>query len=119
MIKVSDDEDFFSDEAEETIPTPISDGRFPVDQDIQDEIKEAASKTTSAEAHFSHVELSDDYKTTNEPQMSESLCKQSLHSRDKPKSKSTTQKKSEQKKKKDDSKPDDTPMDLEDWHQRR
>ena len=53
MIKVSDDEDFFSDEAEETIPTPISDERFPVDQDIQDEIKEAASKTTTAEAHFS------------------------------------------------------------------
>ena len=111
MDEVSDDEDFFSAEAEETIPTPTSDERTQVDQDIQDEIIGAASKTTTEEADFSSADLSDGYKTTAKPQMSESLCEPSLHSRDKPNSK--TQKKSDQKKKKNDSKPDETPMDLE------
>ena len=41
------------------------------------------------------------------------MCEPTLHSRDKSKSKCTTQKESKQKKKKNDSKPDDTPMDLE------
>ena len=53
MNKVSDDEDLSSTEAEETMPAPTSDERFPVDQDIQDDIKEAALKTTTEEADFS------------------------------------------------------------------
>ena len=113
MNKVSDDEDLSSAEAEETMPTPTSDERSPVDQDIQDEIIGAATKTTTEEANFSSAELFVGYKTTAKPQMSESLCEASLHSRDSFKCKSTTQKESEQKKKKNDSKPDDTPMDLE------
>ena len=44
ISKMSDDEDFFSDEVEETIPTPTSDERAPVDQDIQDEIIEVTTK---------------------------------------------------------------------------
>ena len=82
---------------------------------IQDEIIEVTTKTTSEEADFSPAELSIGYKTTAKPQMSESVCEPSLHSRDKSKSKSATQKESEQeqKKKKNDSKPNDTPMDLE------
>ena len=47
MNEVSDDEDFFSAEAEETMPTPTSDERTQVDQDIQDEIIGVASKTTT------------------------------------------------------------------------
>ena len=82
-----------------------------MDQDIQDKIIGAASKTTTEEADFSSADLSDGYKTTAKPQMSESLCELSLHSRDNPNS--TTQKRSNQEKKKNDSKPDDTPMDLE------
>ena len=113
MAEVSDDEDFFSAEAEETMPTPTSDERTQVDQDIQAEQIGVASKTTTEEADFSSTVLSDGYKTTAKPQMSESLCEPSLHSRDSSKSKSTTQKESDQKKKKNDSKPDDTPMDLE------
>ena len=101
MNKVSDDEDLSSAEAEETMPTPTSDERSPVDQDIQDEIIGVASKTTTEEADFSSAELSVSYKTTAKP---ESLCKQSLHSRDSSKLKSTTQKESEQKKKKNESK---------------
>ena len=83
MGKVSDDEDFFSAEAEETIPTPTSDERPQVDQDIPDQIIGAASKTTTEEADFSSADLSDDYKTIAKPQMSESLCELSLHSKDK------------------------------------
>ena len=101
MNKMSDDEDLFSDEI------------FPVDQDIQDEIIEVTTKTTSEEADFSSAELSVGCKTTAKPQMSESMCEPSLHSRDKAKPKSATQKESEQKKMKNDSKLDDTPMDLE------
>ena len=70
------------------------------------------TKTTSEEADFSSAELSVGCKTTAKPQMSESMCEPSLHSRDTSKSKSATQKESEQKKK-NDSKPDDTLMDLE------
>ena len=81
MDEVSDDEDFFSAEAEETMPTPTSDERTQVDQDIQDEIIGAASKTTTGKADFSSAELSDGCKTTAKPQMSESLCEPSLHSR--------------------------------------
>ena len=44
MDEVSDDEDFFSAEAEKTIPTPTSDERTTVDQDISDEIKELLQK---------------------------------------------------------------------------
>ena len=73
MDEVSDDEDFFSAEAEETIPTPTSDERTQVDQDIQDDIIGAASKTTTEEADFSSADLSDGYKTMPKPQMSESL----------------------------------------------
>ena len=82
---------------------------------IQDEIIGVTSKTTTEEADFSPDELSIGYKNTTKPQMSESMCEPSLHSRDKSKSKSATQKESEQeqKKKKNDSKPNDTPMDLE------
>ena len=80
---------------------------------IQDEIIGVTSKITTEEADFSPAELSIGYKTTAKPQMSESVCEPSLHSRDKSKSKSATQKESEQKKKKNDSKPDDTLMDLE------
>ena len=80
---------------------------------IQDEIIGVTTKTTSEEANFSSAELSAGSKTTTKPQMSESMCEPSLHSRYKFKSKSTTQKESEQKKKKNDSKPDDIPMDLE------
>ena len=47
MNKVSDDEDLSRAEAEETMPTPTSDERSPVDQDIQDEIIGAATKTTT------------------------------------------------------------------------
>ena len=111
MDEVSDDEGFFSAKAEETMPTPTSDERTQVDQDIQDEIIGVASKTTTEEVDFSSADLSDGYKTTAKPQMSESLCEPSLHSRDNPNS--TTQRKSDQKKKKNDSKPGDTPMDLE------
>ena len=111
MDEVSDDEDFFSAKAEETIPTPISDERTLVDQDIQDKIIGAASKTTTEEADFSSTDLSDSYKTTAKPQMSESLCVLSLHSRDNLNSK--IQKRSDQKKKKNDSKPDEPPMDIE------
>ena len=82
MSKMSDDEDFFSDEVEETIPTPTSDERAPVDQDIQDEIIEVTTKTTSEEADFSSAELSVGCKTTAKPQMSESMCEPSLHSRE-------------------------------------
>ena len=82
-----------------------------MDQDIQDDIIGAASKTTTEEADFSSTDFSDGYKTMSKPQMSESLCEPSLHSRDKPNSK--TQKKNDQKKKKYDSKPEETPMDLE------
>ena len=113
------DEDFFSAEAEETMFTPTSDERTQVDQDIQDEIIGVASKITTEEADFSSVDLSDGYKTTAKSQMSESLCELSLHSRDKSKSKSTTQRKSDQKKKKNDSKPDDTPYEHWGWYQRR
>ena len=111
MDEVSDDEDFFSAEAEETIPTPTSDERTLVDQDIQDKIIGAASKTITEEADFSSADLSDGYKTTAKPQMSESLCEPLLHSRDNPNSK--TQKKSDQKKMKNDSKPYENPMELE------
>ena len=91
--EVSDDEDFFSAEAEETMPTATSDERTLVDQDIQDGMQiGVASKTTTEEADFSSTALSDGYNTTATPQMSESLCKPSLHSRDSSKSKSTTQK---------------------------
>ena len=103
---MSDGEDFFSAEAEETIPTPTSDQRTQVDQDIQDEII-----TSAEETDFSSADLFDGYKTTAKAQMSESLSELSLHPRDKLNSK--TQKKSDQEKKKNDSKPDDTPMDLE------
>ena len=99
MNKMSDDEDFFSDEVEETIPTSTSDERAPVEQDIQDEIIKVTTKTTSEEADFSSAELSIGCKTTAKPQMSESMCEPSLHSRDKSRSKSTTQKESKQKKK--------------------
>ena len=92
MNKVSDDEDLSSTEAEETMPTPTSDERSPVDQDIQDEIIGVATKTTTEEADFSSVELSVGYKTTAKPQMSKSVCESSLHSRDS--SKSMTQKES-------------------------
>ena len=44
MDEVSDDEDFFSAEAEETMPIPISDERTQVDQDIQAEQIGTASK---------------------------------------------------------------------------
>ena len=88
----------FSAEAEETMPTPTSDERTQVDQDIQEEIIRAASKTTIVD--FSSADISDGYKTTTKPQMSESLCEPFLHSRDKSQSKSTTQKESDQKKKK-------------------
>ena len=108
MDEVSDDEDIFSAEAEETMPTPTSDWRTQVDQDIQDEMIGAVSKTTTEKADFSSAEVSDGYKTTDMPQMSESLGEPSLHSRDKSKSKSTTQKESDQKKKKNDRKPHDT-----------
>ena len=97
----------------ETIPTSTSGERTPVEQDIQDEIIKVTTKTTSEEAEFSSAELSVGCKTTAKPQMSESMCEPTLHSRDNSKSKSTTQKKSEQEKKKNDSKPDDTPMDIE------
>ena len=82
---------------------------------ILDEIIGVASKTTTEEADFSPDELSIDYKTTTtaKPQMSESVCEPSLHSRDKSKSKSTNQKVSDQKKNNNDSKSDDTPMNLE------
>ena len=53
MDEVSDDEDFFSAEAEETIPTPTSDERTQVDQGIQDDIIGAASKRTTEKADFS------------------------------------------------------------------
>ena len=112
MNKVSDDEDLSSTKAEETMPTSTSDGRTQVDQPIQAEQIGAASKTTTGEVNFSSAELSVGYKTTNEPQMSESVCEPSLHSRDS--SKSITQKESDQRKKKNDSKPDNTNvMDLE------
>ena len=62
MDEVSDDEDFFSAEAEETIPTPISDERTQVDQDIPDEIIGSASETIPEEADFSSADLSDGYK---------------------------------------------------------
>ena len=113
MNEVSNDEDFFSAEAEETVPTSISDERTQVDQDIQAEQIGAASKTITEEAKFSSTVLSDGYKTTAKPQMSETLCEPSLHSRDNSKSKSTTQKESEQKMKENNSKPDEAPMDLE------
>ena len=87
MDEVSDDGDFFSAEAEETIPTPTSDERTQVDQDIPDEIIGAASETSPEEADFSSADLSDGYKTMAKPQMSESLCELSLHSRDKTNSK--------------------------------
>ena len=44
MNKVSDDEDLSRAEAEETMPTPTSDERSPVDQDIQDEINRSGFK---------------------------------------------------------------------------
>ena len=113
MSKMSDDEDFFRDEVEETIPTSTSDERAPVEQDIQDEIIKVTTKTTSEEAKFSSAELSVVCKATAKLQMSESMCEPTLHSRDNSKSKSITQKESEQEKKKHDSKPDETPMDLE------
>ena len=47
MNKVSDDEDFFSAEAEETMPIPTFDERTQKDQDIQAEQIGAASKTTT------------------------------------------------------------------------
>ena len=97
MDEVSDDEDFFSAEAEKTIPTPTSDERTQVDQDISDEIKRAASETTP-EADFSSADLSDGCKTIAKPQMSDSLCELSLHSRDKTNSK--TKKKTDQNNKK-------------------
>ena len=52
MDEVSDDGDFFSAEAEETIPTPTSDERTQVEQDIPDEIIEAASETSPEEVEF-------------------------------------------------------------------
>ena len=58
----------------------------------------AATKTTTEEADFSSAELSVGYKTTAKPEMSESVCEPSLHSRDS--SKSITQKESDQRKKK-------------------
>ena len=54
---------------------------------MQDEIIEVTTNTTSEEADFSSAELSIGYKTTAKPQMSESMCEPSLHSRDKAKSK--------------------------------
>ena len=93
---MSDEEDFSSTEAEETMPTPTSDDRIHVDKDIQDEILEAASETITEETAFSSTILSDGYKTTAKPQMSESLCEPSLHSMDKSTSKSTTQRRSDQ-----------------------
>ena len=67
--------------------------------DIQDEIIGAASKTTTEEAYFSSTDLSDGYKITAKPQMSESLCEFSLHSRDKPNSKSPEEEWSEKEEK--------------------
>ena len=90
MSKVSDDEDFFSDEVKETIPTPTSDERAPVEQDIQDKIIKVTTKTTSEETDFSSAELSVGCKTTAKPQMFESMCEPTLHPRDKSKSKSTS-----------------------------
>ena len=78
---------------------------------IRDEIIGVTTKTTTEEADFSSTELSIGYKTTAKPQMSESVCESSLHSRDS--SKSMTQKESDQKKNNNHSKPDDTPMNLE------
>ena len=66
-----------SAKAEETMPTPTSDERSPVNQGIQDEIIGVASKTTTEEADFSSAELSIGYKTTAKPQMSESVCESS------------------------------------------
>ena len=86
-----------------TVSSTFGDERSPVNQDIQDEIIGVAPKTTTEEAGFSSAELSVSYKTTAKP---ESLYKQSLHSRDSSKLKSTTQKEVE-------SITDDTPMDLE------
>ena len=102
MNKVSDNEDLSSAEAEETMPTPTSDERTQVDQNIQTEQIGVATKTTTEEADFSSAELSVGYKTTAKPDMSESVCEPSLHSRDssklKSKLKSTTQKERDQKK---------------------
>ena len=114
MDEVSDDKDFFSAEAEETIPTPTSDERTQVNQDIPDEIIGAASETTPEEADFSSTDFSDGYKTMSKLQMSKSPCEPSLHSRDiktNPKTQKADQK---GEKKKNDSKPDESPMDLED-----
>ena len=98
MSKMSDDEDFFSDEVEETIPTSTSDERAPVEEDIQDELIKVTTKTTSEETYFSSAELSVGCKTTAKSQMFESMCEPSLHSRDKSRSKSTTQKESKERK---------------------
>ena len=72
-----------------TVSSTFGDERSPVNQDIQDEIIGVAPKTTTEEADFSSAEPSVSYKTTAKP---ESLYKQSLHSRDSSKLKSTTQK---------------------------
>ena len=111
--EVSDDEDFFSAEAEETILTPTSDERTQVDQDILDDIIGAASETTPEEADFSSADLSNGYKTMAKPQMSESLCELYLHSGDKTNSKPKIKTDQNKKKKNDDSKSDENPMDLE------
>ena len=49
---------------------------------VPDETIGSASETTPEEAGFSSTDFSDGYKTMSKPQMSESLCEPSLHSRD-------------------------------------
>ena len=80
---VSDDDDFFSAEAEEAILAPVPD-----DEGTQDNPREynrdcSRISRTSEKASFSSTDLSDGYKEMAKPQMSKSPHEPSLHSRDK------------------------------------
>ena len=86
--EISDDEGFFSAEAEEVILTPgPEDDRTQVEQENPNTSKEAipdtskSSKKATKRPMFSSNDLSDGYKTQAKPQMSTSLSESYLHSR--------------------------------------
>ena len=110
-IDISDDDVFFSAEAEEALLTPDSD-----EQETTPESERSLEKK-----NYSSTDLSDGYKEMAKPQISNLLCDSSLHSRDKTTTKpqQTDQKKKEKNKKKKNKErepveTEETPMVLDD-----
>ena len=112
---MTDDDEFFSAEAEDAILAPTSeDERTLVEQNNPSGTTE--SSESSEKPKISSIDLSDGYKTRAKPQKSKSPFKSSLHSRDTRDNTSfKTHKKTDQRrKKKEDSKTDETPMVIDD-----